>query len=52
MPYSTKSYGPFETHDTMWYYGKVLRQLGTVLSSLVEKFVYFVAKLFRIPFME
>ncbi len=29
MSYSAKSYCPFETHDTMWHYGKISRQLGT-----------------------
>ena len=33
MPYSTKSYCPFEVHDTMWHYGKISRQLGTVLGT-------------------
>ena len=29
MPYSTKSYSPFEDRDTMWHYGRISRQLGT-----------------------
>ena len=33
MPHSTKSHCSFEAHDTMWHYGKISRQLGTVLGK-------------------